>query len=141
MRTRRCQVTVKLDEKGRIALPARLRKDEDGGDVQGLVLTSYDGAIRAYSPEDFERCVEGPIRELDPFDPRSIELQHAFLACAEDCKVDSQGRMRIPEGLREEAGLRREVVLHTMLEFIELWDAERWQERRRHVLASRRTAR
>ncbi len=105
--------------------------------MDGLVLTFYDGAIRAYRPEDFERCVEEPIAKLDPFDPRSIELQHVFLACAEDCKVDTQGRLRIPEGLREEAGLSREVVLHTMLDFIELWDSDRWKERRRTVLARR----
>ncbi len=135
----RCQVDVKLDDKGRLALPARLRKRLKDEGIGALVLTYYDGAIRGFTPQYFEERIESRIGDMDPLAPGAQELHHAILAVAVDCNVDSQGRMRIPTHLRREAGLDREIVLHTVLHWVEIWDRERWLARRVEVLKNRAT--
>ena len=126
----RCQVEVKLDEKGRIALPARLRKRLKDEGIEKLVLSYYDGGVRAFLPADFESLVEAPIRKMDLFDPVAQELHHTVLAGAEDCSVDGQGRLRIPQHLRDDAALSRACVLHSILDWFEIWDRDQWRERR-----------
>ena len=126
----RCQVEIKLDAKGRIALPARMRKRLQDEGIKKLVLTFYDGGIRAFLEEDFRTLVEDPVRQLDPFDPEAQDLHHTVLAGAEDCPVDSQGRLRIPAHLRDEAGITRDIVLHSILDWLEIWDLQAWRARK-----------
>jgi len=131
----RCQVTIKLDDKGRIALPARLRRKLKEAGINAVVLTFFDGGIRGFAPAHFVDRIEGPIAERDPFDPDTQLLHHAVLAGAEDCPVDGQGRIRLPARLREECELGAEVVLISILDWIEIWPPARWEARRRQALA------
>lgn len=133
----RCQVTIKLDDKGRIALPARLRRKLKEAGINAVVLTFFDGGIRGFSPAHFVDRIERPIAERDPFDPETQLLHHAVLAGSEDCPVDSQGRIRLPPRLREECELGTEVVLISILDWIEIWPPARWEARRRQALAQR----
>ncbi|MCB9761942.1 MAG: hypothetical protein H6739_19110 [Alphaproteobacteria bacterium] len=124
----RCQVTTSLDGKGRISLPARLRHKLNDEGINALVLTCVDGGIRAFTPRYFAERIEGPFNDRDPFDPDAQAYFHAVLADAEDCAVDAQGRLRIPTRLREEAGLEKECVLISIMQWFELWEPERWAE-------------
>jgi MraZ protein len=133
----RCQVSIKLDDKGRIALPARLRHKLKDAGINALVFTYFDGGIKAYTPAWFETRIEGPIAERDPFDPDVQVLHHAVLAEAEDCSVDGQGRVRIPSRLLEACGLSDECVLLSILDWVELWSPERWEARRIEARQSR----
>ncbi len=133
----RCQVTIKLDEKGRVALPARLRRKLKESGVNAVVLTFFDGGIRGFAPNHFVERIEGPIAQRDPFDPETQLLHHAVLAGAEDCSIDSQGRVRLPTRLREECGLGSEAILISMLDWIEIWPPERWEARRKQALEAR----
>ncbi len=57
--------------------------------------------------------------------PRKVQLfQRYFLASAVQCKLDSHGRILIPSALREEVGLKKEVVLLGILNHFEIWDKE-----------------
>jgi MraZ protein len=58
-----------------------------------------------------------------------MDFVHAVLAVAEEVEVDKAGRMRLPAELREMAGVSREVVLFSVLDRLEIWDAARWQRR------------
>ena len=51
-----------------------------------------------------------------------------FFAGAASCEVDKQGRILLPQGLREYAGLQKDVVLAGVLSRIEIWSKERWQD-------------
>jgi MraZ protein len=132
-----------LDGKGRIALPARLRHKLRDAGIHGLVLTTFDGSLKLYPPEYFRAHVEEPIARMDPFDAQVQILHHAILAGATDCPVDKQGRLRIPAELREEAGLEAgcEVVLISMLDWIEIFEKRAWQERRAFARTHRNRAR
>jgi len=137
----RCQVSIKLDDKGRIALPARIRHKLRDAGINALVLTYFDGGIKAYTPAWFEKRIEEPIAERDPFDPEVQVLHHAVLAEAEDCSVDGQGRVRIPARLREQCFLGDECVLISILDWVELWSPERWESRRAEAQDARRAQR
>lgn len=140
MARERILANTTLDPKGRIALPAALRHKLQSDGVDTLVLTFFDGAIRAYPVAWFEEHIEGPIAARDPFDPQTQVLHHAVLAGAEDMPVDAQGRLRIPKRLQEEAGLTSDVVVFSMLYWIEIWDARAWQDRRADALRQRARA-
>jgi len=130
----RCQVRATVDAKGRIALPVQLRRALADAGEGSLVLTYAKGAIWGWRPGDFEDSVENPMASRDPFADDVMDFVHALLAPAQDVDVDNQGRIRIPQPLRDLAGIEREVVLNSMLNRIEIWDRSAWEERFRSSL-------
>lgn len=123
----RCQAAATLDDKGRLALPAVLRRAFGRHDVDSLVLTFHEGAVWAWTPDVFEATIERPLSEQDPFNPNVLQFTHAILAPAQDVDVDKQGRIRVPALLRELAGLDREVVVNSLGNRLEIWDKAAWQ--------------
>jgi len=130
----RCQATATLDDKGRLALPAVLRRALDKHEVSALVLTFHGGALWGWTPEDFERTIERPLLEQDPFNPKVLQFSRALLAPAQEVEVDRQGRIRVPAILRELAGLDREIMVNSMIDRIELWDKQRWEDQFKQCL-------
>jgi MraZ protein len=123
----RCQATATLDDKGRLALPAVLRRALDKAEAQALVLTFHQGAIWGFTPDVFEDVIERPLSQQDPFKPDVLQFSRALLAPAQEVEVDRQGRMRVPTMLRDLAGLDREVVVNSLMNRIEIWDKARWE--------------
>jgi MraZ protein len=130
----RCQATATLDDKGRLALPAVLRRALSLHEVGSLVLTFHQGAIWGWTPDVFETTIEGPLAAQDPFNPSVLQFSHAILAPAQDVEVDRQGRIRVPPLLRELASLEKEVVVNSLGNRVELWDRDRWDEHFRRCL-------
>jgi MraZ protein len=124
----RCQARVTVDVKGRLQLPAVLRKALQTSQVQSFVLTHHDGAIWGWTPEDFEARVEGPLDNRDAFDREVIDFARSLLGAASDVDIDAQGRIRIPQHLQEIAGLEKDAVVISLLHRIEVWDRTRWEE-------------
>lgn len=125
----RCHAEGVVDEKGRLALPAPLRRALDEAPVRSLVLTHHQGSIWAFTPEDFEEQVEKPLAARDPFDHEVMDFAHALLAPAHDAEIDGAGRIRLPPHLRRLAGVEREVTVISMIGHIEIWNTERWTRR------------
>ena len=115
--------------KGRLALPAALRRALGVGNVNSLVLTFHRGAVWGWTPEEFERTVERPLAAADPFNTEVMDFSHALLAPAQDVEVDKQGRVRIPGELRLLAGLERDVMVNSLVNRIEIWDRTTWDAR------------
>lgn len=132
----RCQANATLDAKGRLALPAVLRRAFDKHDISSLVVTFHRGALWGWTPEVFERSIEGPVAEQDPFDPQVQAFTHAVLAPAQDLEIDKQGRIRIPTPLRELASLDRDVVINSLGNRLEIWDRTTWDEYFKQCLAA-----
>jgi MraZ protein len=112
-----------LDDKGRIVLPSTFRSHlADRG-----YLTKLDGCLGLWTPDEFAavtaRLVEKVREGLAPQGAR-----RAFSSDAHEVRPDSQGRITIPQRLREFAHLERDAVVVGALERIEIWDAARWQE-------------
>ena len=63
-----------------------------------------------------------------PGNKEARQLQRYFMAGAAQCEVDKQGRILIPQKLRVQAGLLKDVVFVGVLSKIEIWSKERWEE-------------
>lgn len=112
-----------LDAKGRVIFPAKLREDLGESFVVTLGL---DGCLFAYPMDQWEDFVNR-LKEL-PGTKEARKLQRYFLAGAAPCEADKQGRVLIPANLRERAGLSKEIVFVGVLQKIEIWSKERWEE-------------
>ncbi|MCB9679794.1 MAG: division/cell wall cluster transcriptional repressor MraZ [Alphaproteobacteria bacterium] len=125
----RCQANATLDAKGRLALPAPIRRALGEHGVDSLVLTFHKGAVWGWTAGDFEEHVERPLLARDPFDTDVMDFTHAILSPAQDVEIDSAGRVRVPPPLRDLAGLDKEVVVSSVLNRIEIWDKDTWESR------------
>ncbi len=130
----RCQTSGVVDDKGRLALPAPLRRALGEHSVGKLVLTFYKGAVVCWTEADFEAKVEAPLATADAFKESVRAFTHALVSMASDVEIDPQGRIRIPTPLRELARLNREVVLFSVLDRVEIWDQQAWDQRYREAL-------
>lgn len=116
-----------LDSKGRLFIPARLR--EELGELFYLTV-SDEQCLWAYSSEGWHDFTK-KARELSYTDRKKLR---PFFACAARCELDSQGRVLIPQGLRDYAHLTKNVTVVGCDEHAELWDSDAWQPLRRDEL-------
>lgn len=118
-----------IDEKGRLAVPARFR----AGLAGGLVITrGLDRCLAIYPIEEWKRLAE-QVSALPMTDRRARAFRRLVFANASDVIPDRQGRILIPPRLREYAGLDGEVVITGIDTYIEVWNPQAWSEERERV--------
>ena len=66
---------------------------------------------------------------LDPFDDQVVDFVHAYLAVCEEVSIDRSGRVLLPPELRDLAGITKDVRVFSVLDRLEIWDADRWEAR------------
>lgn len=114
--------TPKLDNKGRLFLPAKFRPRL----AAGVVLTrGQERCIYGWTHESFAAFTDR-VRQAPVTNMAARNFSRMLFSGASDEKPDSQGRVSVPAVLREWAELDRECVVVGALERIEIWDAERW---------------
>ena len=114
----------KLDEKGRVILPAKFREEL----AQGVVLTrGQDRCLYVFSAKEFE-AVNETIRQAPITSKQARDYLRIFLSGASDEVPDKQGRVTVPPALREYAGLGKELVVIGVGARAEIWDAATWQD-------------
>lgn len=111
-----------LDAKGRVNFPARLREDLG---VRFIVTKGLDNCLYVYSVEEWEN-LEQNIKSL----PRSKRrnLERFFFAGAIEAQPDKQGRIIVPQNLREYASLEKDVVMVGASDRVEIWDKQAWEQ-------------
>ncbi|MEQ1506072.1 MAG: hypothetical protein ABMB14_27820 [Myxococcota bacterium] len=125
----RCQQHVTIDEKGRLALPAPIRRALEQQEQKMLVLAFSRGAVWGWTSQHYETEVESRMMSQDPFSTEVLDFAHSMMSTAQDVELDGQGRIRIPQPLRELAGLGKDCVVHVLLGRIEIWDQVAWDRR------------
>ena len=116
--------TPRLDDKGRLALPAKFRPELEGGVV---ICKGQDRCLTIYPAEEFARITEA-LRAAPVTDRRVRNYSRVLFASASDESPDGQGRVRIPQTLRDYAGLSKDCIVIGANTRIEVWDAQAWQE-------------
>jgi MraZ protein len=112
----------RLDEKGRLILPAKFRDEL----ADGLVLTrGQERCIYVFSQKEFEKVHE-QMRAAPISSRQARDYIRVFLSGASDEIPDKQGRVTIPSNLRTYAGLDRELAVIGAGTRAEIWDAEAW---------------
>jgi MraZ protein len=113
-----------IDEKGRLSIPAKFR--EALGKEKTLILTSFDAYITAF-PMHVWRTIEERIRANPTFKRDMRDFLRHIYSLAEDAEIDQQGRVLIPQSLRQRVGITREVVIIGVMDQMEIWDKARWE--------------
>ena len=122
----------RLDEKGRLILPAKYRDEL----ADGLVLTrGQERCLYVFSQKEFERVHE-QMREAPISSRQARDYLRVFLSGASDEVPDKQGRVTIPQNLRKYAGLDRDLAVIGVGTRAEIWDAQAWED----YLAEKETA-
>ncbi|MBV9098244.1 MAG: division/cell wall cluster transcriptional repressor MraZ [Frankiaceae bacterium] len=112
----------RLDEKGRVFLPAKFRDEL----ADGLVITKgQERCLYVFSAAEFGRLTER-LREAPLTAKGARDYSRVFFASAHDDTPDKQGRVTVPPQLREYAGLDRDCVVIGANTRVEIWDAEAW---------------
>ena len=116
----RGEYTHVIDAKGRLFIPAKFR-DELG--YSFVITKGLSRCLSIYPMQEWERF-EAKINSLPTRQARSLQL--FFIASSQDCELDGQGRVLIPQKLREYAGLDKNTVVAGMTDHIEVWDESEW---------------
>jgi MraZ protein len=111
-----------LDPKGRVILPRRFR-DELGQDM--VFTKGIESCLYVFPLAEFE-AFANKLRSLPLTERPSRDFVRVFVAGASQESADSQGRVVIPQALREYAGLSKDVVIVGQLSRIEIWDKAEW---------------
>ena len=114
--------TPRLDDKGRLILPAKFRAELAGG----LVVTrGQERCLYVFAMDEFVRIADQ--MRTAPVTSKSVrDYLRVFLSGASDEAPDKQGRITLPPVLREYAGLTRDVAVIGAGSRLEIWDAEAW---------------
>jgi MraZ protein len=117
-----------LDEKGRIAFPARLRSSLGTDTVWITKGLGSDLSLVIYSPEEWQHTVADLEKKLSIYNSDTRWLYRRFVSPAREAVIDKNGRIAIPQSLREYARLSKECVFLGMNTVIELWDVDTLKE-------------
>jgi MraZ protein len=113
-----------IDEKGRLALPAKMR----GKLVDGAVVTrGLDGCLFVYTKEEWQKLAD-KLANLPLTNANSRAFSRLMLAGAMDVEFDKLGRILLPGYLREFANLKNKAVVAGLYSRIEIWNDEAWKE-------------
>jgi transcriptional regulator MraZ len=119
-----------IDHKGRISIPAAMRRNDAGRPITRFVLNmGFDECVSVYSKEEWKQMMEW-LRRIPIANDRGRAFRRAFLTDAKEVTVDAQGRVPIPPALSRRASLDREAVVHGAEDHIEIWNPEKF---RRHL--------
>jgi len=118
------ETAVNLDAKGRLAIPMRYRESiqEQSGGQLVLTYSAFDsGALYLYPEEEWKR-VRDEVTGLSTFNPGHRSLQRKLVGSASAVEPDGNGRIQLPQTLRQVAGLEKRVVLLGMGTRFEIWN-------------------
>ena len=111
-----------LDAKGRVSVPAKFR--EDLGHTF-IVTKGLDNCLFAYSKEEW-KTFEEKLKNLPLTNMNARNFIRFFFSGATECEIDKQGRINIPQNLREYASLSKDVYIIGVSTRVEIWDKEKW---------------
>lgn len=115
--------TPKLDEKGRLILPAKFREEL----AEGVVITrGQERCLYLFSAKEFSSTLD-KLKNAPLSVKQARDYMRVFLSGASDETPDKQGRVLVPTLLRDYASLTRELVIIGVGSRAEIWDAETWK--------------
>ena len=111
-----------LDDKGRLAVPKKFRTDLSHGAV---VTRGFDSCLFLYTKKEWG-VLATKLANLSFAQANNRAFARLMLAGAMDVEIDLQGRIMLPEYLREFCGITKEVVVAGLYSRLELWDKDKW---------------
>ncbi|HIX55147.1 MAG TPA: division/cell wall cluster transcriptional repressor MraZ [Candidatus Sphingobacterium stercoripullorum] len=116
----------KLDAKGRMTLPAALKRQLPDVEREGLVVNRGFEKHLVFYPRSEWELITKKLSSLNQFNQRNRMFVRAFTRGATELSLDASGRVLIPKGLLEYAGIGSEVVLASQFNKIEVWSKQEY---------------
>jgi len=113
----------KLDDKGRLTLPAKFREELAGG---LMVTKGQDHCLYVFSKAEFETFVQDTVSRMSSNEAARAYQRHLFSG-TDDPELDGQGRISVAPELRRYASLEKECVVIGANNHLEIWDSQAWQ--------------
>mgnify|MGYP001308172367 CR=1 FL=1 len=113
-----------IDEKGRMIIPAKFRESLGSSFI---VTRGLDGCLFVY-PRDEWNLLEQKLKTLPLMKSDARAFTRFFFSGATECELDRQGRVNIPQNLREHAELTKETIVIGVSSRVEVWSKEKWED-------------
>ncbi len=112
-----------IDAKGRVSIPAKFRNDL--GNVFVISKGIGENCLFIFTLHEWRR-LEEKIKKLPLTDKKARRFSRYLIGGSSECEIDKQGRVMLPQYLREYASLKKDAVLVGLSTRVEIWDAEEW---------------
>jgi MraZ protein len=119
--------THSTDDKGRVAIPSEWRGLGDMEINSWVITQGFDSCLLLYTESEWRKFLE-KVKDLAYSHEKNRLIMRKTVAPARNVTCDKQGRVLIPQNLREYAGVDKEVVLAGIITRIELWDKKKWEQ-------------
>lgn len=118
-----------IDEKGRLAVPTKFR----AALIKGAVVTrGLDQSLFLYTKSEWEKLA-AKLVSLPLSQKNARAFARLMLAGAMDVSLDKQGRIILPQYLRNYASLQKNCIIAGLYNRLEIWDRENWQQYKRNA--------
>jgi len=120
--------TYSIDSKGRVNIPAKMRKNlsEEANDTF-VVTRGFEKCIYAYPLDEWKKK-EQSFENLSEYDEKSRYFLRTLLRYSEDVKIDGQQRIAIPKELVEFANIDKKVTIAGVMNHLEFWDPDEYEK-------------
>ncbi len=113
-----------IDDKGRLTIPAKFRDELESGVV---ITRGLDGCLWAYGRSEWEELAE-KIAKLPSTNQAARNFSRFMFSSAFDSIPDRQGRILLPQPLRDYAGIQNETIIIGVKNKLEIWNPAKWTE-------------
>jgi MraZ protein len=119
----------KVDAKGRLMLPAALKKQLSPVLQNGFVLKRavFQPCLELYSMSEWELLMQ-KVNKLNRFKKKNNDFIRRFTAGVKMVEVDSAGRLLIPKDLIVFADITKEIVVSSAINIVEIWDKDKYEQ-------------
>ncbi|MEK6450098.1 MULTISPECIES: division/cell wall cluster transcriptional repressor MraZ [Myroides] len=117
----------KIDTKGRVLVPASLKKQLPAI-ADGFVLkrSVFETCLELWPMQEWN-VMMGKLKKLNPFDKKNDKFIRRFMAGVKNVEIDDAGRLLIAKDLIEFAGINKELVFSSKIGIIEIWDKKLYE--------------
>ncbi|MEM9664389.1 MAG: division/cell wall cluster transcriptional repressor MraZ [Bacteroidota bacterium] len=122
------QAEYSVDSKGRVAIPAKMRNAMNPEAQGGFTITRGMERCIFLHPADKWVKIEEDMRQQNMYNRQARNFVRQLTRWADDVTLDAQGRIRIPDNLRELAGITDQALIIGALDYIEIWSPEVFNE-------------
>jgi MraZ protein len=116
------EYTYTLDNKKRVAIPAKLRKEVG---EKTILTRGFDNCLFLYPIAEWETMAD-KLNKLSQGSSQTRSFVRLMLSGAVEVDTDGLGRVLIPDYLKDYAGLKKDVVIAGVYNRLEIWDSEKW---------------
>ena len=116
-----------IDDKSRVSIPAKFREALSANYDLRLILTNLDGCIVAYPYQEWLNIQE-KISSRGAMRKEARAFLRYYYSGATECPLDKLGRILLPQALKTDANIKKNVVIVGVSKKIEIWAKEKWEE-------------